>query len=387
MVHAKVTAVTKEDVTVGLFTTIDGGEVLITEKKKAYSSLDALYGLVTRWYPGKKFPKIPHPTGIFAPSLQAIQKSLQEFFDIVIKEVGDEGFPIKAFFRLPDYRGKVVIITGASSGIGKQNAYQLAEMGAHVILATRSEQKTLPIVEAIKAKTGNPNVEFSPLDLQHLDSVRTFVENFKNRNLPLHLLINNAASVVEGITDYGVDLTYSVCHVAPFLLTVSLLDILKKTPNSRIVWVASEIAVKAPGLPWERIRSKIPLGITNPTEAYGYAKLANVLTAKLLAKKLAEEGSHVKTYALHPGVVGTAIWDVMGSVLANIIRKFTLNEEEGSQMTLYCAIADGAAEESGLYYDYYTGPRPQNPQFPKSEDVELQRVCWEESEKMAGLRA
>jgi len=242
-----------------------------------------------------------------------------------------------------------------------------------------------PIIEDIKARTGNPNVEYAHLDLVSLESVKKFVENFKSRNLPLHILVNNAALVKEGLTDYGIDLTFGICHIGPFLLTASLLDILKNTPNSRIVNVASEAALmsKIP-LPWPRIKSRIPLNMRNAMEAYSYAKLANLLCSKALARKLRAEGSSVTVYTLHPGVVATDIWRALPSVLASVAKKFMINEEEGSLMTLYCAVADECAKESGNFYMYKFGQKP--PEYPQFENVEYQDSCWEECEKICGLK-
>jgi len=383
--RVNVSNVDQEEVSLEVFE----DDTLVKQLKKKYSSLQALYGLVTKWY-HKPLPKIPTPKGWFAPSLPEIQKTLQGFFDAVVKVAGSDSFPVRSFFRLYDLQGKVVIVTGSSSGIGKQNAYQLAEMGAHVILACRTEAKTLPIVADIKSKTGNPNVEYMNLDLASLPNVRNFVEAFKNKNLPLHILINNAAQIAEGITDYGVDLTFGVCHVGPFLLTMSLLDILKRTENSRVVFVASEAARGARGLPWARIRSKIPFGATNPMEAYQYSKFANVVCTKELAKHLAEGNHAVTAYSLHPGVVATDIWRQVPDSIASLIKRFMLNEEEGSLMTLYCAVGEGCAKESGHFYDYEKGAIPEALLYPKKwranpEDPALWKNCWEESEKMCGL--
>eukprot|EP00026_Physarum_polycephalum_P010356 Phypoly_transcript_10517.p1 GENE.Phypoly_transcript_10517~~Phypoly_transcript_10517.p1 ORF type:complete len:385 (+),score=65.45 Phypoly_transcript_10517:92-1246(+) len=378
-IRVEVTSVDLEGTNVDVFI----GETRIKQLRKTHESISCLSGLLTKWHANKSFPKIPNPNGMWAPTIAATKQGLQEYFDAVIKEL-PESFAVKSFFRAFDLKGKVIIITGASSGIGKQNAYQLAEMGAHLILGCRSESKTLPIIADIKAKSGNENIEFLALDLISLKSVNDFVEAFKAKNLPLHVLINNAGGVIEGLTDYGVDSTFGSCHVGPVLLTMGLLDILKRTENSRIVFVASKVARSPKGLPFDRIRTKIPVSITNPMESYGYSKLANVIAGKVLAKQLKDQGNNPLVFSLHPGVVATDIWRQMPSAIAFLVKKFMLFEEEGSMMTLYCAIDPGCANFSGNYFDYMYGTTPPD-QIPLSEDEALQKLCWEETFKMCGL--
>jgi len=379
----KVTA-TQADVKIDL---LNGGTLVKTVTKQ-YSSVQALVGVISRWRRDAVLPKVLYPTGLFGSSLPNVEAHLQEYIQRAFAQLGEDNFELKQFFRLYDLREKVVIITGASSGIGKQNAIQFAEMGAHVILACRTEAKTRPIIDDIKQRSGNPNVEFAQLDLASLASVRAFVENFKARNLPLHVLLNNAGGIVEGLTEYGVDLTYGAYHVSPFLLSVSLLEVLKRTPGSRLIFVSSDAATRTNSLPWPRIKSKIPLGITTAMEAYGYAKLSNIIVCKVLARQSAEERAGVITNVLHPGVVATPIWDRLPAFIASPLKAILcINEEEGSLMSLYLSIGERAAEYNGQFFDYYAGPAPRVPQIPLSEDAELQRQVWDESEKMAGLKA
>jgi retinol dehydrogenase-12 len=383
LLRIEITSTDEEGVNIDVFSGEDGAQIA-KQLRKSHESIASLYGLVTKWHKDKSFPSPPNPNGFFSPPASVAQQGIQEFFNAIVKEIPDS-FACKSFFRLYDLQGKVVIITGASSGIGKQNAFQLAEMGAHLILACRSESKTLPIIDKIKNETGNENIEFLPLDLISLQSVNDFAEAFKAKNLPLHLLINNAGAVIEGLTDYGVDSTFGGCHVGPFLLTMRLLDILKQTENSRVILVASMAAGKAQGLPWDRIRSKIKLGLTNPMESYSYAKLANVAAAKTLSEKIkVEEGNNPLVFSLHPGVVGTDIWRGMPTAVSYVIKRFMLHEEEGSMMTLYLAVDKGCVEHSGLYFDYMNGPNPASP-IPLAENEDLRKENWNETCKMCGL--
>ena len=124
--------------------------------------------------------------------------------------------------------GKVAIITGANTGIGRETAKELAREGAHVFLACRSRDKTQPVLDEINSQIRDANqgkAEFLPLDLGSFDSVRQCVDLFLQKNLPLHLLVNNAGLAgAKGMTESGFEMTFGVCHMGHFLLTNLLLE-------------------------------------------------------------------------------------------------------------------------------------------------------------------
>lgn len=248
-------------------------------------------------------------------------------------------------------QGKVAIVTGANTGIGRETALELARQGAQVFLACRSQTKTQPVVDEINRQIHDQDqgkAEFLPLDLGSFDSVRRCAELFLQKGLPLHVLVNNAGLAGnKGLTDSGFEMTFGVCHMGHFLLTNLLLDTLKQSAPARIVVVSSKMhkgpkrfnfaAVKSPTKSW------------NGVPEYGQAKLANVLFVKALAKRL--EGTGVNVYALHPGVVASDVWRALPWPLDKLIKPFMLSTAEGAKTSLYCAMSDAAAGQSGLYYD------------------------------------
>jgi retinol dehydrogenase 12 len=268
----------------------------------------------------------------------------------------------------------IVLITGASSGIGRVAAEELAASGHKVFLACRSEVKTRPVIDAITKQTGDAErAVFLPLELGDLSSVRACARNFLSRGLPLHVLINNAGLAGQrGITTSGFELTFGVCHVGHFLLTQLLLDRLKESAPSRIVNVSSKAHLKAESFSFDIVqRPTVGAGLRE----YAQSKLANVLFTKELARRL--EGSGVTAYALHPGVVATDVWRALPFPLAWLLKRFILTEAEGAKTSLYCAADPGIANESGYYYD----EQRRAPNSSLGDDTLLAKRLWDESER------
>ena len=275
--------------------------------------------------------------------------------------------------------GKVVIITGANSGIGRVTARELALQGAHVFLACRSEARTLPVLEEIASLSGGQaKAEFLPLDLGDLDSVRRCAALFLARNLPLHLLINNAGLAgSKGLSVSGFELTFGTCHVGHFLLTSLLLERLKASAPARIVVVASRAHRHVKGLDFSVLQS--PTQSFGGLREYGMSKLANILFVRELARRL--EGSGVTCYALHPGVVASDVWRSVPWPLAPLIKRFMLTTEQGAATTLYCATDPGVASQSGLYSDECKVAET----TPVAADTALAARLWAESERWTGV--
>lgn len=248
-------------------------------------------------------------------------------------------------------QGKVAIVTGANTGIGRETALELARQGAQVFLACRSPEKTQPVVDEINrliADKKQGKAEYLPLDLGSFDSVRQCAEQFLQKGLPLHLLVNNAGLAGnKGLTESGFEMTFGVCHMGHFLLTNLLLDKLKESKPARIVVVSSKMH-KGPKT-FDLSNVKQPTKSWNGVPEYGVAKLANVLFVKALAKRL--QGTGVNVYALHPGVVASDVWRSVPWPLDKVIKLFMISTEEGAKTSLYCAMADEVADQSGLYYD------------------------------------
>lgn len=199
--------------------------------------------------------------------------------------------------------GKVVIITGANSGIGKETAIDLAKRGGKVYIACRNQQRGEDALKEIKEESGSVNVFFLQLDLSSLESIRQFSKKFHEMETQLHILINNAGVMAcpRALTKDGFEMQIGTNHMGHFLLTNLLLDLLKQSSPSRIVNVSSLFhwygRINREDLNSEKSYWK--------WIAYGQSKLANILFTRELSKKL--EGSGVTANVLHPGAVRTGL--------------------------------------------------------------------------------
>lgn len=244
--------------------------------------------------------------------------------------------------------GRVVLITGANTGIGLATARELARRGARVFVACRSAEKARAAIEDIRRSSGNQQIEALELDLADLDSVRRCAQELLAREMPLHVLINNAGLAgARGLSASGFEIAFGVNHVGHFLLTHLLLDRLKESAPARIVTVASKAHYRAPGIDWTAVHQ--PTRSRTGVGEYGVSKLANVLFSAELARRLA--GSGVTTYALHPGVVASDVWRSVPWPLRSLLKLAMITTEEGAATTLHCATSPAVADQSGLYYD------------------------------------
>ena len=267
---------------------------------------------------------------------------------------------------------KVALVTGANSGIGRATARRLAKEGYRVFLACRSEEKTRPVLDEIKASGGK--ADFLPLNLADLDSVRECARRFLALDLPLHLLVCNAGLAGNrGTTKQGFEMTFGVCHVGHFLLTQLLLERIRASAPARIVVVASTAHRRTGGIDFSKLRQRT--ATTSGFPEYAVAKLANVLFAAELGRRL--QGSGVTTYSLHPGVVATDVWRQVPGPIARFIKLFMKTEEQGAATTLHCALDPGAGRETGLYYSDAKVTKPAAPAL----DAALAQRLWTESER------
>ena len=199
--------------------------------------------------------------------------------------------------------GKTVVITGGNTGIGKETAVDLAKRGAKVIVGCRNMEKGKAALKEIQERSGSTDVFLEKLDLASLDSVRKFADSILKRASRLNILINNAGIMMCPYqkTKDGFEMQFGTNHLGHFLLTMLLLELIKKSAPSRIINVSSIGHTLGSG--------KIHFDDINferdytPYEAYFHSKLANVLFTRELSKRL--EGSHVTVNSLHPGAVKT----------------------------------------------------------------------------------
>ena len=269
--------------------------------------------------------------------------------------------------------GRVALITGANTGIGLVTARELAARGAHVFIACRSVEKGKAAVDEILRTTGNENVELLALDLGDFASIRACAEQFLSRNLPLHLLINNAGLAgAKGMTKSGFELAFGTNHIGPFLFTQLLLDRIKVSAPARIVTVASRAHTRVSGLDFESV--KLPTEGRAGLPEYGRSKLANVLFSAELGRRL--EGTGVTTYSLHPGVVATDVWREVPALLRPLIKLMMITSEQGAATTLYCATSPEVSAQTGLYYDKCQIKAPSNAAL----DEDLAAELWQRTE-------
>uniref|UniRef100_A0A2M4BTT4 NADP-retinol dehydrogenase n=1 Tax=Anopheles marajoara TaxID=58244 RepID=A0A2M4BTT4_9DIPT len=291
-----------------------------------------------------------------------------------------------AKFQNSDIRadGKVVIVTGANTGIGKETAHYLARRGAHVYMACRDMKKCEEARTDIVLDTRNPHVFCRECDLASMQSIRQFVKQFKSEQQRLDILINNAGVMrcPRAVTKEGIELQLGVNHMGHFLLTNLLLDQLKLSAPSRIV-VVSSLA---------HTRGQIALDDLNSVKSYDEArayeqsKLANVLFTRELAKRL--EGTGVTVNAVHPGIVDTELMrhmSIFNSWFSAIFVKpfvwpFLKSPLYGAQTSVYAALEPSLEKVSGQYFSD-CAPKEVAEQ---AKDEQVAKWLWAVSEKWTG---
>jgi retinol dehydrogenase-12 len=279
--------------------------------------------------------------------------------------------------RVGDLEHRTFLVTGANTGIGRETALALAGRGARVFVASRSEQKSRPVLDEIVARAGTGAVEFLHLDLGDLKSVRACAEEFLQTGRPLHGLINNAGLAGQrGMTESGFELAFGTNFVGPFLLTALLLDRLRESAPARVVNVASVGHYRASGIDYGAVRRRTKSFTGFPE--YCVSKLGNVLHAQELARRL--DGTGVTTYSLHPGAVASDVWRRVPWPVRPLMTRNMLPPAEGARTSLYCATSPDVAADSGHSYD---NCRRQEPSAVAT--AELAAELWERSVDWAGL--
>jgi len=282
----------------------------------------------------------------------------------------------------PDLRGRVCMVTGASSGIGRAAAHALARMGAGVVLVARSRERGEATLEEIRRASGNPEIHLLLADLSSQAQIRQLAKDFQATGLPLHVLLNNAGVIQlsRQETQDGIETTFAVNHLAYFLLTALLLDPLKENAPARIVNVASEAHAGAGGrLDVTDLESRRDYSVMR---VYGKSKLANILFTRELARRLA--GTGVTANCLHPGFVGSGFGRNNGrlaSLAMTLLRPFARSPEKGAETAVYLCSSPEVENQSG---GYYFNCKPKQPR-PFACNEQDDRRLWEISEEMTGL--
>ena len=282
-----------------------------------------------------------------------------------------------------EIRGKNVLLTGATNGIGQEAAVELARRGARVTLVGRDPRRTEAAVADVKARSNSAEVSHLLCDFSSQDSIRSLAEQVLARNEPLHVLINNAGGVNKErrLTVDGIETTFAVNHLGYFLLTHLLLNRIVQSAPARIVSVASN-AHRSGTLDFDDLGYERGYFIL---KAYSRSKLANVLFANELARRL--EGTGVTSNSLHPGVVATNIWSGTPNGARQLIRflarPFFLSPAQGAAPIVHLAASPELEGVNGKYFDR---GKPATP-APLARDETLAKRLWEVSERMAGLKS
>lgn len=276
-------------------------------------------------------------------------------------------------------RDRTCVITGANTGIGRVTATELAAMGARVVLACRNRDKTQPVIDEINAAAGDERATFLELDLGNLARVREAAAELLAREIPIHVLVNNAGLAGQrGVTADGFELAFGVNHLGHFLFTNLVLGRIIESAPARIVNVSSASHYQAKhGIPWDELRGKTA-SVTGLDE-YAVSKLANVLFSAELARRL--EGTGVHTYSLHPGVIASDVWRRVPWPVRAVMKAFMKSTADGARTSIHCASSPAVADETGLYY---TDCKPKR-ESRWGRDEALAAELWQRSEAWCGL--
>ena len=270
---------------------------------------------------------------------------------------------------------KTMLVTGATSSIGKVTALELARAGHQVLLTSRDPAKGQRVLEEIRSATGNQTLELYVGDFSSMTDVRRVALEVRAKHPKLDVLLNNAGGVFidRKITVDGFEQTFAVNHLAPFLLTNLLLEPLK-AGAARIVNVASNVN-NVGRIRWNDLHFKTGyMGFL----VYAQSKLMNIVFSNELAKRL--HGTGVTSNALHPGVVRTNFWDtdnIMMRVIFGVIQRLrAITPEEASKTTLFLATSSSVEGMTGKYFV----ANQEHKSNPIADDQSAQKRLWEVSE-------
>lgn len=271
-----------------------------------------------------------------------------------------------------------MVVTGANTGIGRVTAVELARLGARVVLAGRSRERTRPVLEEIRSHVPDADAAFISLDLGDLARVRRAAEELLAAHGPPKVLVNNAGLAGHrGLTADGFELAFGVNHLGPYLFTRLLLPRMIDRAPVRVVNVASKAHYRATGFDWEAV-TRSTVTVTGLRE-YERSKLANVLFTKSLAR--AHEPSVLSTWSVHPGVVASDIWRRVPGPVRWFMKRNMITNEQGAEGSLLLATAPDVGAPSGAYF---SRTRPKDPN-PIADDVALQDELWNRSAAWVGL--
>ncbi len=273
--------------------------------------------------------------------------------------------------------GKIIVLTGATSGIGEDAAFLLASMGTLLVLPVRNMEKGENLKREIIERTGNSNIHLMECDLASFTSIRNFASDLKKRFNKLHVLINNAGIWERDRKETvdGIEMNFGVNHLAPFLLTNLLLDELRTGAPSRIINVSSTAHR------YGKINFDDPEGKKRFCSiiAYGRSKNANILFTRRLARMVEKDGITVN--CLHPGFVSTHLFDRLNPLIRYGGRLFMISPHKGAETIVYLASSD---EVEGVTGEYFARKKIRKPSASARDDAAAEKL-WELSRKYTGI--
>ena len=277
-------------------------------------------------------------------------------------------------------KDKVVVVTGATSGIGEVAADRLAQKGARIVFVARDRERGEAARKHFRAIAGQSDHTVHYADLTKLADQKRVAKEIADSEPQIDVLINNAGAMFGSrqVTEDGLEKTFALNHMSYFTVTNILLDRLKATPGARIVSTASGAHV-GNKLNFDDLQSEKSY---SPFAVYGRSKLMNILFTRELAKRLA--GTGVTANCLHPGFVGTRFGDESGGLMSWVIKlgkNFALTPEQGAETIIYLASSDDVVGKSGGYYEKKQLTAPSR---AAQSDADAKRL-WDISAKIAGM--
>lgn len=272
---------------------------------------------------------------------------------------------------------KVILITGATSGIGKTAALRMAEKGPTLVLLGRDPKRGKEAVEEIIQKTGNRNLDLLLADLSSQAEIRRVAAEFLTKYPRLDVLVNNAGLAVgtRTITVDGIEMTFAVNHLAYFLLTHLLLDRLKSSARSRIINVSSE-AHRRVNLDFDNLQGEKKF---SGFSAYSITKFCNILFTYELSRKL--QGTGVKVNAMHPGYLSTGIFRAAPGFLKFLVKLTAGKPERGGEAIDYLAFSPELSHITGKYFN----GKKETPSSPGTQDHAAGERLWKMSADLTGI--
>ncbi len=270
-----------------------------------------------------------------------------------------------------DMHGKICIVTGSTSGIGKATALGLATLGATVVLVARDKERGEATRTEIQSKSGHDSVNLLLADLASQESIRQLAQDFQQKYARLDVLVNNAgiSPTKRTLTVDGIEKTFAVNVLAYFLLTNLLLDVLQASAPSRIVNVAS--AAHSP-IDFDDLQREKHFGWMN---VYGQSKFGTILFTYELAKKL--QGTGVTANCLHPGVIGTNLMRELPPVAGWFMKLFFSSPEKGAETSIFLASSPEVEGVSGKYFIKRKEARSSKETYDEAAQQRLWQLCAE----------